>query len=321
MNLDQFIPWAEGQGSLLWAPSPAREYLRGQCVQLVCYYVNMVYHLDVIWDDAAGWYSDGRLSNEYDRIANNPGDPNQVPQRGDIIVWNTSLPGSGGAGHIAICLSATPGALTFISLDQNWGGKTPHQVTHNWSYVLGWLRPRGQAAPAPVPQAPAPAPTPAPQGGDEMIADANQARQAYGLLRLDGNVSQDEINGTAGRRSWVQFAGHAVPEVTARNQHFVDMQTTINNQNSTITDLTGKLTDSTATAAEKQAALTESLQKIASDNADLATLHDKIAEFNANPVVKAQQKAAELSKQPSNFGKFLAGLIASFSKFKFGKKK
>lgn len=319
MNLDQFASWAPAQGSLLWAPSPAREYLRGQCVQLVCYYVNMVCGKDVIWDDAAGWYEDGRLSDEYDRIANNPNDPNQVPQRGDIIVWNKSLPGSGGAGHIAVVLSCNPGSAVFVSLDQNWGGKTPHQVTHNWSYVEGWLRPKGQAAPAAAPAAPAA--TPAPQGGDEMIADANQARQAYGLLRLDGNVSQDEINGTAGRRSWEQFANDAVPEVTQRNQHFADMQTTINNQNSTITDLTGKLTDANVSAADKQAALKDALEKIASDNADMATLHDKIAEFNANPVVKAQQKAAELSKQPSNFGKFLASLFSAFGKMKFGKKK
>jgi hypothetical protein len=110
--------------------------------------------------DAAEWWYSGALPEHYERIANTP---SAVPRTGDIIVWDRNLPNSGGAGHIAVCLYPLPGTGTFVSVDQNWGGKTVHAVTHNYNYVVGWLRIKGQAAPAP---APTPITT---QGANDMI--------------------------------------------------------------------------------------------------------------------------------------------------------
>lgn len=167
-----------------------------------------------------------------------------------------------------------------------------------------------------------------------MIANEAQAHEAYQLLRPNGDGNSDEIAATAGRRSWAGFASDATAERQQRDAalrdqaaKLGDMQTTINNQNATITDLTNKLTDANTTAQEKQAALTEALTKIASDNADLATSHDQIIDLNKkvsgyenNPVVKAQQKTAELAKAPSNVGKLFASFLAAFGRFKSGKK-
>lgn len=318
--LDQFVSWATSQGPLLFPGQP--EKFRGECYQLINFYLNKVWGRPLIYRDYAYQLLDGaRAAGTYEVVANDPNDPNQLPPIGAVVVFSTALPGSGGMGHTDIFLQAV-GTAAWVGLDANWGGKVAHKVAHNWNYVAGWFYPKaGQGAgpvPASIPTVQAPITS---QGGDEMIVNQDQAVKAYGLLRLEGGPSQDEINGTAGKRSWAQFANDAQPEVAQRNSHFKDMQTTINNQNQVITDLTIKLTDTETTAAFKQAALTDALAKIASDNADMASLHDQIAEFNNNPVVKAQNAAAALAKKPSNAAKFLASIISAFSKFNFSKKK
>lgn len=289
--------------------------LRGQCVQAVCFYV-VANGKPVLWDDAVYWFTMHMFPNDYDYIENTAG---AVPQAGDVIIWGSTLPGSGGAGHIAVVLQVLPGTGTFISVDQNWGGKTVHKVTHNYDYVVGWIRFKS-AAPA-VAQA----------EGDEMIANEDQTRDAYALLRgTRDDLSQDELNATAGHRTWAGFAVDARPEIAAREAAkegaataLTSLQGTINSQNATITDLTTKLTDATSTAAEKQAALTEALTKIASDNASMATTHDtitdlnaKVAEFQNNPIVKAQDAVAAAAKKPSPLTKLIATVISVFSKKK-----
>ena len=64
--------------------------------------------------------------------------PTGVPQKGDIMFWNT---GVGSAGHVAIFLSGN--VNQFNSFDQNWPVKSlPHIQLHNYDYVAGWLRPK-----------------------------------------------------------------------------------------------------------------------------------------------------------------------------------
>lgn len=70
-----------------------------------------------------------------DKIANTP---TGVPQKGDIIFWNTSV--GGGYGHVAIFISGD--VNSFSSLDQNWPvGSCVQKINHTYSNVAGWLRP------------------------------------------------------------------------------------------------------------------------------------------------------------------------------------
>lgn len=134
-----FINDFDGRKNVSFDGIPANA---GQCVQSVAFYVRDYLHLPVFYADAARWFTDferSPLVNSFQKIPNNPNDPNQLPEPGDIIVWGGNLPNSGGAGHIAVFLSAFSGG--FISFDSNWAGKYCHQVSHNWSYVLGWLHP------------------------------------------------------------------------------------------------------------------------------------------------------------------------------------
>lgn len=62
--------------------------------------------------------------------------PWNVPKQGDIIFWK-----SGVSGHVAIY--NTGNVWKFNSFDQNWNGvKRCALVDHNYSGVIGWLRPR-----------------------------------------------------------------------------------------------------------------------------------------------------------------------------------
>lgn len=85
----------------------------------------------------------------FDRIANNP---NNFPQKGDVVIWGT---GVGKNGHIAVCSSAN--ADSFVSFDQNWplnidkdgnGLGVCHFQAHNYNSVLGWLRPKVVQSPS-----------------------------------------------------------------------------------------------------------------------------------------------------------------------------
>jgi hypothetical protein len=312
MNLGDFVAWAKAHSPLLWAPTASREFLRGQCVQLVCFYVDMVWHLPIIWADAYPWFAGGEHGDLYDRIANDHNNPNQVPQPGDLIVWGPSLPNSGGAGHIAICLSANPGAASFVTLDQNWGGKYVHEVTHNWSYVVGWMRPRGHQTGGDAPQ---------PQGGDEVIQNTEMADKIYKMLRPNGSANPDEINSTAGKRTYTAFVNDAAPEVAARDaalrgqvQRLNDMQATINSQNAALTDLTGKLNDVTTSNTDKQAALQKALDQISSDNANMTQLHDQIVELQAK--VNAPLTAAADAKALVDNGTLVQRVLAVLLRFK-----
>jgi hypothetical protein len=290
MSPQAYLNTYNGQ-SLLYLPRPDRESLRGQCVQAVCFFVH-ANNRTVIWADAYNWWTN-RVA-DYDYIANSA---TAVPQPGDIIIWGPTLPNSGGAGHIAVCLYPLPGTGTFVSVDQNWGGKFVHQVTHNYNYVVGWLRIRGvNAAPAPAPQ---------PQGAEEMISNQDQAAKVYKMLRPNGAASQAEINGTVGKRSFAQFVNDAQPEIIARdanllqqNQSLANMSGTINAQNQTITDLSTKLQSASASGEEKQKALDEALAKIASQNADITTAHDELKDLQT---ALPQAPLTEPEKPKSSF--------------------
>lgn len=116
----------------------------------------------VAYANAKDWANHPALRGAFNWIQNNPTDYNQIPQRGDIIVWGGGLPGSGGYGHIAIWDMKT-GPGRFQSLDQNWGGQYVHFVpNHTYDYILGWWHVKPAPPPPPIPPPPPPPPAPVP---------------------------------------------------------------------------------------------------------------------------------------------------------------
>jgi hypothetical protein len=71
----------------------------------------------------------------FDKIVNKPGDPNQIPQRGDIIFWNFP--------HVAIVLKADLGLNVVRVFQQNAPIGAPCNVSElHYDGCLGWFRPK-----------------------------------------------------------------------------------------------------------------------------------------------------------------------------------
>lgn len=79
-------------------------------------------------------YANFRWGNLFKQIKNTP---LAVPKEGDIIVWGQGL---GVHGHIAVFVEGD--IMSFKSFDANWPiGSLPHVQHHDYTHVLGWLRP------------------------------------------------------------------------------------------------------------------------------------------------------------------------------------
>ena len=66
-----------------------------------------------------------------------------IPQKGDIVIWDSGITSVHDHGHIAIALG-TGNAATFETLDQDWNGSDCVKVTHSYKALLGILRPKDQ---------------------------------------------------------------------------------------------------------------------------------------------------------------------------------
>ena len=121
-------------------------YYGFQCVDLYRQYVKEVVGCPQspgVTGAADIW--DTYLKEYFDRIANTP---EGVPTKGDIVIWSKNA--GGGFGHVGI--ASVGDTNTFTSFDQNWPvGSVCHFQPHNYTNVLGWLRPKAQIVPTPGP--------------------------------------------------------------------------------------------------------------------------------------------------------------------------
>jgi len=80
------------------------------------------------------------------KIANDPHNPNLMPERGDVIVWPAMTKIDNPAGHIAVVLSATTTNVTVIEQDGFDNTRPAAIKTHPYLLQgvlpIGWLRPR-----------------------------------------------------------------------------------------------------------------------------------------------------------------------------------
>ncbi|HSX00035.1 MAG TPA: hypothetical protein VLH38_03295 [Patescibacteria group bacterium] len=156
---------------------------------------------------------------------------------------------------------------------------------------------------------------PAPQG-DEMIADAQQAHDAYYLVRGNTPPSDDEINGTAGHRSWASFAVDAKAEVAARIAYIEGLQSHIAGLSAQISQLIDQVnslgsrptTDQLQEAQSQATALTTELQQKTVELADL----QKQAEECKVPIASPQVIPVQA---PTASDSLLESLVNFFKRF------
>ena len=128
INLEQFIQKWKGKRNDY---DKAYGY---QCVDLIKQYTLEVFNIRLwsFWGSAkTGWKNSFKTftSNIWEKIPNNPKDPNQVPQTGDIIFWNKWR-----YGHVAVVVQWYKGSNKIKILEQNWG-----QREVNW--FMRWCNP------------------------------------------------------------------------------------------------------------------------------------------------------------------------------------
>lgn len=136
MTLDGFISHYQGQ-AVSYDGVAAN---RGQCVQLVEFYLTQVVEPTPVpfYGNAIDWFNKfGGILPDYFTKA--PYIVGTYPQVGDLVVWSSALPNSGGFGHVDIC-TKNGDAVGFTSFASNWNGEYAHEVTHNYSYIIGYLR-------------------------------------------------------------------------------------------------------------------------------------------------------------------------------------
>lgn len=263
MNYDSFLNKWNGKQVIAYG---------GECVALVAQYC-AENGKPIAWANAKDWWGNGSLTGAFDFIKNNPADLKQVPKRGDIMIWDGGLAGSGGYGHIAIFdRIASPGV--FVSFDQNWGGRQAHQVSHNWNNIIGWMTPKVAAPPVTA-------------GDNNMFQNAQEVIEAYQGM-FGRTPSAAEIAGWVGQSKQRFFQ---VGKAEADNQRtrlaqaevqLANMQKSINDLNKTVTDINSQ---TNATKAQLQEAIT----KVSGLTSELETAHDKITELQKQPVVDEKQ--------------------------------
>lgn len=169
MSLDQFVNKYNGKKKDFDGAYGA------QCVDLIKLYTAEVYGTPN-WTTgngcATGIFTSfpAALRPHFDKVANNPQDPNQMPPRGAIIV----IAGTKGnpCGHTGVVLSAN--RSTFSMIEQNAPPGTPIEIENrNYVNVIGWLAPKGVQS-----------------GGDDMY-DGKTAEQWYQVAN-DHHVKEVE---------------------------------------------------------------------------------------------------------------------------------
>ena len=112
-----------------------------QCVDLIKQYVDDLFGVTPgSWGNAYKYWTNtpSALSKITTKIENTD---SFIPQKGDIMVFNTNV-GSGN-GHVSICTGDGTTSY-FYSYDQNWTTKPMHKVKHDYKNVYGVLRPTDQ---------------------------------------------------------------------------------------------------------------------------------------------------------------------------------
>lgn len=246
----------------------------GECVSNIANYLDFNgLHGSIAYANAKDWANHPAMRSEFTWIANNPKDLNQVPSRGDIIIWDGNLAGSQGYGHIAIYdRRIAPGQ--FSSYDNNWGGRYLHFVTHNYNNVAGWWTRKVVAAP----------PT---QGKADIMDSRDKVIRQYETLRFPRPITEAEIQGWL-NGSYDAFNIKARAEIESRARGDAETQARIVQLTQLNNDLNQQLVIATdtknTTKAERDAAIAQATDL----QAQLTTAMDKLKEAQTAPTVPQQ---------------------------------
>ena len=117
----------------------ALSYFWGQCTRWVAEHLSWI---GPSWGNAWQWIGSAQ-KHGLTTIA-----PTLAPPIGSVAVWGPNLPGSGGAGHVAIVTGQLPGGGFTVS-EENWlgAGLTDTRKVTDTNYLEGFILPPNSSAP------------------------------------------------------------------------------------------------------------------------------------------------------------------------------
>lgn len=112
----------------------------GQSMQLIatwCRHIGLPFR----WPAPSDWWNDRVNDIFYDHWLRYEYDNGVVkPIPGDVVIFDTMLPGSDNQGHASIFVRLI--GTGWEGFDADWGGEAAHIQSHTWSHVLGWFTPK-----------------------------------------------------------------------------------------------------------------------------------------------------------------------------------
>lgn len=243
----------------------------------------------------------------YERVLNAV---DNYPQLGDVVIWGKTI---GPYGHIAICRDAT--LSSFVSFDQNWpvnvdsqgnGLGVCHFQPHNYTGVLGWLRPKSIKPGNPTSPIPESDIVKVDLGGDWGIMEIGAIKSTLNDLKRDNLTLQEkskQLDGFISKwvEEWKLPATSNLVEIEGEMSKLVQMEDTIQDFRSAIESLVGVF--------ETDSGLLTALGGLRSD------ISDKVAQIND------LTKKLELCKTPKDYSawksfKLLGLLVKLYTKTK-----
>jgi hypothetical protein len=196
----------------------------------------------------------------YDKI---PNTPTGVPKLGDVMIWGTNY---GPYGHIAVCtdIADTKG---FTSFDQNDPSKSPcHYQPHNYTGVLGWLRPKN------LPQSYIEDPDKAKidLGDPWGILEVQAIKSKLGDMERDIFRERAKLNGFVGKwiDEWNLPQGSSLVDIEVEMSRLLSLEDSLQNFRDAIEEVVG--------AFDSDNALLQALQGVRSE---IKSKNDTIVEL------------------------------------------
>ena len=209
----------------------------------------------------------------FDKISNTP---TGVPQKGDIIFWNTSV---GSAGHVAIFISGDVNGFT--SFDQNWPVGSPcHQQAHNYNGVAGWLHPKEQSS--------------------DALASCMTDRQKFWQER---DAAQSQV------ATLQETVSHLNSTINDKNTQIASLQSNVDSLTSQLNDAQSKY-QTAQEQAVKVPDLEKQLEQAIKDRTAAWDETDQVKKISSKTIAEKDAEIAKLtSSAPSAMYQWLIGIF------------